>query len=1684
MKTNRRNPFSRLASHFTAGILISFSALPAFSATRDWSATAADTVWATGSNWVGGNAPADSLTTDDARFNQTSYTSQPNYGTRSINRLIFGDGTVVTAPVTLSGTALSLGGDITVNANSGTVDINGSSQIGWGTFQATNNSASLLTIGAGLRSRGAAGTTTFSFNGSGQISVPGSISNGGGTNEVRVFKSGAGSLSLSGINTFTGGIQLSGSTANSQLNINSTTALGSATSRLTIDSGDNARINNTSGGAITIANNNPQTWTNNFTFVGTNELNMGTGAITLGGSRTVTVSASTLTLGGIIDDGTSSFSLTKAGTGTMTLTARNTYNGNTTITNGRLNLNHTATSNPAILGNVTLSTSSARPILYLLANNQLESTATISSTLSGSNSIFTDIILGGRSQTIAGFVASGAPGSNGRTIVSNRPTGDSGGGNGVLTINNSSTVTLGGGRLEIRDGGSGTLEIVKDGPGILVFNLSAASGVTNTYTGGFTLKAGTTQIAGPAFGATTPIRLQGGTISSSNTTARTFVSGNTVSLEADMTLGDATNNGKLTFPGAATLSDNRTLAINSTIEFSGGLGEATAGRTLTKTGPGQLILAGTSTYTGATNVNTGRFDIAGTLASPVTVAAGATIGGEGTSNNSLTFGAGTSTLAFDPATTEALTTASVSTSGATVVVSPVGTVTTGATYTVLTNTAGFSGSPAPTYIPSSRGTLAFGGPLSGGFPTQLQFTAAAPVATLTWTGNSASPTLWDINTTANWSNGVTADKFFDFDSITFDDSATTTTVAIQPASVNVASFTVNNPTKPYTFSGGSITGTGDLLKSGNASLTLSNANSFTGGTTLNAGTLNINNPTALGAATGPFIIAGGTIDNTSGSAITTASYPITLDANLNFSGTNDLNLGAGATNLGSTTATSRTITTTAGTLRLGGVISDGLGGANEIIKSGAGTLTLAGASTYTGQTTISAGTLRLGASSGALTGPLGDTGPGTVVQNGATLDFAGFGVGVESLSIAGTGVGGNGALVNSGGEQTSALRFLTLTANASIGASGNRYDIRGASAASPGSLDMGGFNLTKTGGGYFTIVNTTVTPGVGNIDIVGGTLGLHATNILDGGASNTITIRNGAALDCFESGTWNVPIWSVLMDAGSSFTSSGGTTGWDSTVTLNGTANLGGSANLTLNGVVSGASGALTKIGAGNLNLNGTAANTYGGPTTVNAGTLNLGKTVGVNAVPGNITINSGGVSLLAADQIPNASSVTLTTATSKFNINGRSETIANLDMQNANSATSEGLVTGATGKLTITGTLTHTLGNITLNSSGAGNSSEINANTVINNGGSWIFGTTDGTQSLNIGAGGLIIGNGSTIAVGASVASPNFISLGGNVTSTAAATTNTISGAGSLNLNATRTFNVADGAAASDLTIASVIADGTGTGSMIKTGLGTQTLASANSYTGATTINGGTLALGVAGSIANTSAINIAAGARFETVLQPTYAMPTGRTFTFSLDAADAGSSGQINAAGLDITNGTVAFNITGPLNDPSYVLATYTSRTGAAFASVTPPSGYTLDYAFNGGTQIALVQSATSPYVTWGTPFGLAAGSEGGDLDNDGLSNFEEFAFGLTPNSGSSVNPITAQLNKTNGQFTYQRLAGSGLTYSVWTSENLITWTEDTAAIQTPTLAGANESVAVTLSATPKPLTASRLFIRVRAN
>jgi hypothetical protein len=125
----------------------------------------------------------------------------------------------------------------------------------------------------------------------------------------------------------------------------------------------------------------------------------------------------------------------------------------------------------------------------------------------------------------------------------------------------------------------------------------------------------------------------------------------------------------------------------------------------------------------------------------------------------------------------------------------------------------------------------------------------------------------------------------------------------------------------------------------------------------------------------------------------------------------------------------------------------------------------------------------------------------------------------------------------------------------------------------------------------------------------------------------------------------------------------------------------------------------------------------------------------------------------------------------------------------------------------------------------------------------------------------------------------------------------------------------------------------------------------------------------------------------------------------------------------------------------------------------------------------------AALGPYGTWANGTFAHAFTDTAatsDPDGDGKSNQEEFAFGLDPTTGSSVNPITQQL--AGGVFKYTRTANSGLTYKVYYSTTLSAWTLDASATQTPAAAvGGVETVTVTLAAAA-PL-AGKLFVRVEA-
>ena len=149
------------------------------------------------------------------------------------------------------------------------------------------------------------------------------------TGTIALTKTGTGTLALGGSDTYSGGTTLSAG----QLNLNNASAIGSGP--LTISGGT---IGNTSGAAITLSTNNAQNWNGDFTFAGSNDLNLGGGAVTMSSSRTVTVASGNLTVAGVISDGSNGYSLTKAGTGTLTLAGADTYSGPTTVSGGTLQI--------------------------------------------------------------------------------------------------------------------------------------------------------------------------------------------------------------------------------------------------------------------------------------------------------------------------------------------------------------------------------------------------------------------------------------------------------------------------------------------------------------------------------------------------------------------------------------------------------------------------------------------------------------------------------------------------------------------------------------------------------------------------------------------------------------------------------------------------------------------------------------------------------------------------------------------------------------------------------------------------------------------------------------------------------------------------------------------------------------------------------------------------------------------------------------------------------------------------------------------------------------------------------------------------------------------------------------------------------------------------------------------------
>lgn len=156
-------------------------------------------------------------------------------------------------------------------------------------------------------------------------------------------------------------------------------------------------------------------------------------------------------------------------------------------------------------------------------------------------------------------------------------------------------------------------------------------------------------------------------------------------------------------------------------------------------------------------------------------------------------------------------------------------------------------------------------------------------------------------------------------------------------------------------------------------------------------------------------------------------------------------------------------------------------------------------------------------------------------------------------------------------------------------------------------------------------------------------------------------------------------------------------------------------------------------------------------------------------------------------------------------------------------------------------------------------------------------------------------------------------------------------------------------------------------------------------------------------------------------------------------LSSSITGSAVGYGGGGGSIVNGPGGFGGGGKGGNPAVVGTANTGGGGGGGWGVNGAAGG------SGVVIVAYQISISSPYLNWVASFPGFNTDTGPTLDpdGDGMTNQQEFAFGLDPTSGTSVNPISDMSDfDTLGQFTYTRYAASGLTYSVWTSTDLKTW------------------------------------------
>ncbi len=805
----------------------------------------------------------------------------------------------------------------------------------------------------------ALGTGDITDNATLELNAGGDFANNiGGTGSV--VKSGDKTLTLSGSNTYTGGTTISGGT----LVASNVDALGSGdvTDNATLEMNTGGDFANNIGGTGSVVKSGDKT----LTLSGTNSY---TGGTTISGGTLVASNVEALGTGDVTDNATlelntggdfdnaisGSGQVVKSGDKTLTLSGANSYSGATTISGGTLIATHVNALGTGAIDN--------RASLLLDASGQF--TVTDLTTESGGN---TEI---GAGSTLQATTLTQKSDST-LTINLNSNTVDP-------VIHAASQVSL-----------AGTLDIT--GVGDVLDSDPASTDDLDT----FTLIASDKTIAGD-FEKLTVAGMDADLADFITVDGRIDDTGKQYELTTALTWYADRDDAVTDAHGTFNLTNaDGSFAVNTVLEnVDATLDPASAtgwdGTSLIKQGAGTLILNAENTYTGGTTISGGTLvasNVDALGSGDVTNNATLELNTGGTFDNAISGSGQVVKSGDDVLTLSGANSYSGGTliSDGTLVASNVealgtGDVTDDATLELNTggtfdNAIGGSGnvvkSGADTLTLSGSNSYTGGTTISGG-------TLVASNVEALGTGDVTNNATLELNTGGDFINNIggtgRVEKSGD-DTLTLSGSNTYTGGTLINGGTLVASNVealgtgdvTDNATLALNTGGtfdNAISGSGQVVKSGDETLTLSGTNSYTGGTTISGGTLVATNVEALGSGdvTDDATLelnTGGTFDNAiSGSGKVEKSG----DKTLTLSGANSYTGGtliSGGTLVASNVEALGTgdVTDNA-TLELntGGDFTNNIGGTGRVEKSGDGTLTLSGSNTYTGGTLISGGTL-------------------------------------------------------------------------------------------------------------------------------------------------------------------------------------------------------------------------------------------------------------------------------------------------------------------------------------------------------------------------------------------------------------------------------------------------------------------------------------------------------------------------------------------------------------------------------------------------------------------------------------------------------------------------------------------------------------------------------------------------------